>query len=178
MMTLLQRLSTREKIMVSAAILVVLSAIIFGFILGPTVEKRDRWQNMAVRKRAELAKFAELSSNYRQLEATISDVEGKLGMRRSGTSLLADLEAKAKELNLQDNIASMKPFTTQLDSGLVESSVEIRLEKLVLRGLVDFLQRIEKADTLVVTRRLRIKSRFDDPQLLDVSIFVSTLEVQ
>ena len=92
------------------------------------------------------------------------------------TSLLAELEAKARELNLQDNIASMKPFTTQLDSGLVESSVEIRLEKLALRGLVEFLQRVEGRGSLVATRRLRVKSRFDDPQLLDVSILVSTLE--
>lgn len=176
MTSLLQRLSARERVMVTAAVIFVLSALIYGVLLRPALEKRERWRSMAVRKRVEMTRFVELSSRYRELEGTISEIEKRLGSRKGGTSLLAELEAKARELNLQDNIASMKPFTTQLDSGLVESSVEIRLEKLALRGLVEFLQRVEGRGSLVATRRLRVKSRFDDPQLLDVSILVSTLE--
>jgi general secretion pathway protein M len=176
MSALWQRLSSREKIMVSVAALFVVSALIYGILLRPAMEKGKRLRGMAVRKQAELTRFVELSSRYQELETALSRLENRVSNRKGGTSLLADLEAKAKELNLQDNIASMKPFTTQLDTGLVESSVEMRLEKLSLRGLVDLLQRVEGSGSLAVTRKLRVKSRFDDPQLLDVSILVSTLE--
>jgi general secretion pathway protein M len=156
----------------------VLSLLLYGLVLAPALEKRDRWISMAERKKQELSRFEDLSARYQNLEGTIGAMERELGSRKRGFSLLAQLEAGARRLGLQDNIASMKPFKNQMDSGIEESSVEIRLEKLDLGGggLVKFLQEVEGEESLVRTRRLRIKSRFDDPQLLDVTLLVSTLE--
>jgi len=174
----LDRLTSRERMMVLLGGLFVLSAFIYGLVLAPAVEKKDRWINLAERKKQELSRFEELSARYRSLQGAIAFMERELGSRKGGFSLLAQLEADARQLGLQDNIASMKPFRNQMDSGIDESSVEIRLEKVDLGGFVKFLQKVEGEKGLVQTRRLRIKSRFDDPQLLDINILVSTLEAK
>ncbi|TNF46941.1 hypothetical protein EP232_04050 [bacterium] len=170
------RLTARERMSVLLGGFFVLSLLLYALVLAPALEKRDRWISMAERKKQELSRFEDLSTRYRNLEWTIEAMERELGSRQGGFSLLAQLEAGARRLGLQDNIASMKPFKSQLDSGIEESSVEIRLEKLDLGGLVKFLQEVEGDKGLVRTRRLRIKSRFDDPQLLDVTMLISTLE--
>ncbi len=170
------RLTGREKMTVLLGGTFVLSLLLYGLVLAPALEKRDRWVSMAKRKKQELSRFEDLTARYRNLEWTIASMEKELGSRKKGFSLLAQLEAGARRLGLQENIASMKPFRNQLDSGIEESSVEIRLEKVDLGGLVRFLQEVEGEESLVRTRRLRIKSRFDDPQLLDVTLLVSTLE--
>jgi len=70
----------------------------------------------------------------------------------------------------------MKPFTTELESGMVQSSVEMRVEKIDLNGLVRFIEAIETGPHMASTTRLRIKTRFDDPALLDTTLLVTTLE--
>jgi len=176
MLGFFHRLTARERMTVLLGGTFVLSLLLYGLVLAPALEKRDRWISMAERKKQELSRFVDLSARYQNLEGIIAAMERELGSRKRGFSLLAQLEAGARRLGLQDNITSMKPFKNQMDSGIEESSVEIRLEKLDLGGLVKFLQEVEGEESLVRTRRLRIKSRFDDPQLLDVTLLVSTLE--
>ena len=172
----LDSLTPRERMMVLLGGTLVFSLLLYGFVLAPSLEKRDRWISLAERKKQELSRFEDLSARYRNLEWTIATMERDLGSRKGGFSLLAQLEAGARRLGLQDNISSMKPFRNQMDSGIEESSVEIRLEKVDLGGLVKFLQEVEGEKGLIRTRRLRVKSRFDDPQLLDITMLVSTLE--
>lgn len=172
----LDRLTVRERMMVVLGGAFVLSIILYGIVLAPALERRDRWITLAERKKQEVSRFEELSARYRSLGWTVATMERELGSRKKGFSLLAQLEAGARKLGLQDNISSMKPFRNQMESGIEESSVEIRLEKMDLGGLVKFLQEVEGDEGLIRTRRLRVKSRFDDPQLLDITILVSTLE--
>ena len=93
-------------------------------------------------------------------------------------ALLAAMESNARKLGLADRIASMKPFTSELELGLVQSSVEMRVEKVDLKGLVEFIEAIETGPNMALTTRLRIKARFDDPALLDTTLLVTTLETR
>ena len=172
------RISAREKVMVLAGGAFVLTALVYGLMFAPAVNSRDRWHSMTDRKRAELEQFEELGRRYRELSAMLSNMEGRLKSRGGGESLLARMEAEARELGVKDHITSMKPFRNELDGNLVESSVEIRLEKMDLRSVVNLLRNIEAGDNLVRTKRLRVKSRFDDPDLLDVTLLVGTLETK
>jgi len=172
----LHRLSERERIVIVLGALFVLSTLLYSLVLSPALERRDRWQSMAVRKKQELARFEELKTRYMELTQSLSGFEKRIGSSRDEGSLLARLESGARESGVQDKIASMKPLKTQMESGIEESSVEIRLEKLDLGSLVGFLKNVENENRLVRTRRIRIKARFDDPKLLDVTLLVSTLE--
>jgi hypothetical protein len=105
-------------------------------------------------------------------------MEKKIASGSSDMSLLATMESTARKLGLADKIASMKPFTSELELGLVQSSVEMRVEKVDLKGLVQFIEAIETGPSMAVTTRLRIKTRFDDPALLDTTLLVTTLETR
>jgi general secretion pathway protein M len=171
-------MSPRERWLVAGAILFVGIAILYGFVIQPLVDNERSYQTRAQRKLEALTEFRDLAKEYRELEFTLKQLEERALDGDSQGSLLAVMESEAKKLGLADKIASMKPFTTELDSGVVQSSVEMRVEKVDLKGLVDLLERLEKGKQSAVTSRLRIKTRFDDPTLLDATVMVSTLEAR
>ena len=178
MFDLFSRLTDRERFAVTAAAVFVASSLVFALFISPIWGKKVRFENVAQKKRIELVTFKERALRYMELEKSISELESRLSRRKKGFSLLGMLESVARQSGVQDRIASMKPVKGKQDSGLEESSVEVRLEKLDLAKTVELLKRIEDAKNLVVVKRLRMKSRFDDPQLLDVTLLVSTLEAQ
>ncbi len=173
-----ERLTVRERFLVGGAALFAAAALVNALVLSPTLEGRDRWRSMADRKREDLTRFLNLSERYRDLEAGLAEAQHRMSGPVSGASLLAELETMARRLGVQDQIVSMKPATVKLESGIEESSVEMRVEKLDMKSLVDFLAGLEEKDGSVQVRKLRIKKRFDDPSLLDATLLVSTLEAK
>lgn len=176
MAALLSRMSTRERWLVTGAAIFIGSVFIYTLILSPVMEQRNRYIRLAQDKRQDLALFNEFAQEYSRLKGSLAEMERDVASRSSDMSLLAAMEGNARKLGLADRIASMKPFTSDLESGMVQSSVEMRVEKIDLAGLVRFVEAIETGPHMAVTTRLRIKARFDDPALLDTTLLVTTLE--
>ena len=172
------QLSARERWLVLGAAVFVGSALLFALIVNPLMDKKQRYIRMAQDKRQDLAQFNDFASKYRSLQSSLAEMEKKVAASSSDMSLLAAMESNARKLGLADRIASMKPFTSELESGMVQSSVEMRMEKIDLKGLVKFIEAIETGQQMAVTTRLRIKTRFDDPALLDTTLLVTMLETR
>jgi general secretion pathway protein M len=175
---LLRRLSTRERTLVLAAFIFISCTILYGLVIDPLVSRQRNYRTMISSTLDDLVEFRKLAAQYRETESSMSNLVKRVSAGQSGSSLLAGMEADARKQGLADRIASMKPFTNDLDSGMVQTSVEIRIEKINLRELVGFLETVEKKETTVKTERLRVKTRFDDPELLDVTVLVTALEAR
>jgi type II secretory pathway component PulM len=178
MASLLTKLSLRERWLVGIAAVFVGSALIFTVIVNPVLENKRRYVRLAQKASADLVQFNEYAQEYRSLRSSLAQMEREVASRSSDMSLLAAMESNARKLGLADKIASMKPFTSELESGIVQSSVEMRIEKVDLNGLIRFIEAIETGSHAAATTRLRIKTRFDDPALLDTTLLVTTLENQ
>ncbi len=172
------KLSVRERWLVLGAAVFVGSVLLFAIIVNPLMDKKQRYIRMAQDKRQDLAQFSEFASEYRSLQSSLAEMKKKVASGNSDMSLLAAMESSARKLGLADRIASMKPFTSELESGMVQSSVEMRVEKVDLKGLVQFIEAIETGPNMAVTTRLRIKTRFDNSALLDTTLLVTTLETR
>ena len=178
MIDLLRRLSERERVLVIAAALFISGSILYGFIVDPLLASQRRYEDLARREREDLARFRMLAMDYRKMDSSMKSLENRVSAGTSGTSLLAAMEAEARKLGLGNRIASMKPTSSDLDSGMVETSVEMRIEKVNLGEVVELLGAIEGGTLTARTGRLRMKTRFDDPQLLDVTLLVTALETR
>lgn len=176
MFDLLRRLSPRERNLVLAASIIISCALLYGLIVDPLVSRQRYYETRIQNTVNDLMEFRVLAAKYRETEASFKDLEEKISSSKSDSSLLSSIEGNARKLGLADRIASMKPFTNDLESGMVQTSVEIRIEKINLRELVDLLESVRQSGTVVRTGRLRIKTRFDDPKLLDATILVSAVE--
>lgn len=176
MVSVFAKLSMRERWLVSGAAAFVGLALFFAFIVNPVLENKRRYLRQARDTRQNLIEFNKYASEYRSLQTSLAQMEKQVASRGSDMSLLAAMENNARKLGLADRIASMKPFTSELESGMVQSSVEMRVEKIDLGGLIKFIEAIETGPHMAMTTRLRIKTRFDDPALLDITLLVTALE--
>ena len=178
MMTLLSKLSVRERWLVLGAAGFLGVVLVFSLIVNPLMSNQQKYARMAQDKRLDLKQFNELASEYLTLKSSLEEIQSRVTSKTSNMSLLAAMEGTARKLGLADRIASMKPFTSELESGIVQSSVEMRVEKIDLKGLVQLVEAIETGPEMAVTTRMRIKTRFDDPELLDTTLLVTTVETR
>jgi hypothetical protein len=70
----------------------------------------------------------------------------------------------------------MDPKSTPPNDLYRESVIEVRLQSVNLKELTDYLFKVENSGSFLKIKRLRIKSRTDDPGHLDVSFRVSSFE--
>jgi len=91
-----------------------------------------------------------------------------------GFSVLSFIEDLANKQNIRENIGSVKPKTIPLNDDYDESIVELKVDNVSLSELVDFIYKIENSGHLLKVKRLRIKTRYDNRDLLNVTLQVTT----
>ncbi|GAB4262337.1 MAG: hypothetical protein Kow0092_12630 [Deferrisomatales bacterium] len=169
------RLSTREKGIIAAAGVLI---AVLAFWLGVWEPARAHLELLDRRVRAKQTEYRtiqELAARYRRLQGKIEAIEAELRRSRN-FSLLSFLEGLARQRKVQDRIVQMKPKGGETTRYYKENGVEVRMEKVRLAELVEYLYYIEHSQHLLRVKQLRINPRFDDPDLLDVRFQVSAYE--
>lgn len=110
-----------------------------------------------------------------RLRVELASVESRV---RSGenTNLFTMLESLAERAAIKERLESIKPKQASGIDRYPEKRVEVSIKGATLGQTVQYLYAIENAPVLLIVRSLRIKTRLDDPQLLDVSFSVSSFE--
>lgn len=126
-------------------------------------------------KRAEYRKVEDLASRFSRLRGRIEGIEADLKRSRN-FSTLSFLEGLAKSQRVQDKIVQMKPKGGEITRYYRENGVEVKMEKIRLPDLVQYLYQVENSPHLLRIKQLQIRPRFDDPDLLDVRFQVAAYE--
>lgn len=128
--------------------------------------------------RTQMGDIVRAIEDYNQKKSELSAIEGRL---RSGfdASLSSSIESLASQAGLKENVDSLKERPSVPSDLYNEVAIEVRLSKLTLKQLTDFLYQIEHSPTRVLkVDKLRIKPRFDNKQQLDASFDVLTYQLQ
>ena len=145
--------------------------LVQGLILSPM---EDAKRTIAAREVA-LRQMRILQADYRRVQGQVSLLESQIRSGQQG-NVLSMLEEMANEVQIKDKITSMDPRSTPPNDVYRESVIEVRLQKVNLKQLVDYLFKIENSGSFLKIKRLRLKTRSDDPGYLDVTFRVSSFE--
>ncbi len=170
------RLAFREKVVLGLGALLVVTILTYTLIITPYREKMRILERRIEQKTEELEMISTLSQEYREVKKRIEELKGKAGKRGKSFPLFSHLESLAAKTLIKGNIASMKPQSTPIGEHYKESSVEVKLESITTRQLVDYLFRIENSEAFLRIKRLHLKKRRDNPKYLDATFLVSTYE--
>lgn len=160
-------LTQREKLLsVSLMIFAGLWAL-FVFAIKPTFARIETLNRVISEKQNELQKLCARSKEYIFLRGSLADLHTKVASQEKSFELLPFLELLIQECGLTKQVATMKQRVLPLDPSYYETIVEIKLENLTLRQLVDFILKVESSDVLAKTKSLYIKRNPADTDLLD-----------
>lgn len=168
----LDALSDRERrlLMIFFTCLVVLIIASTAFIATSSITN----------KRANLVRNKQLFSEVRDLESEYLKAKEKnertmMSVRRNSVSLFTFIQGITSRLGLAVKDLSEQPRPLA-KTGMVEVSVRVNLSKLSIdkvSALLEAITTAEESEVVKVTR-LKVNKRFDEPDLLDLQMTVST----
>ena len=170
------RLAFREKVVLGSGTVLGAMILAYTLIMTPYMEKMRVLDRRISQKAVELKDMSALSQEYIEIKERMEQLKGKARRSKRGFSLFSHLESLAGRTRIKGNIASMKPQSTPLGGDYKETSVEVKLENITTKQLVDYLFRIENSEAFVRIKRLHLKKRTDNPQYLNAAFLVSTYE--
>jgi hypothetical protein len=168
-------LTERERLLVLVTAAVAAIFVFGGSVLWASsgLEKREKRIKL---RNEQLSQILALEGTYKQAKSAIAAEERRLKGNKVSLFSLCNKAANEIGLTLNDLNERKKPVR---DTNLEEISVEVNLKSLTMDKLTSFLEAIEgkKAGGLVKVVKLKVKTRFDNPDLLDVQMTVATWKV-
>ena len=165
----LTRLSARERLLVGVAAATFVAATIGIGSLGVSRAIRRREGSIEAKTKA-LAEISNLASTYRERDLRRRQLEERL---KTPVKLFTFIDDISKQQGVEIGDMQDRGSTTGSDK-ISESIVEFDLNKLTLDKLTNFLNAIEHGPHLVKVKKVRIRTRLDDPNSVDASLTVAT----
>ena len=81
-----------------------------------------------------------------------------------------------EETGIKGKLVQIRPLKGEEQGGYTEELAEAKIEGLTANELVNLLYRLEKGAKPVILKKLAVKTRFDDPSKLDVTLTVALIK--
>jgi general secretion pathway protein M len=168
------KLEKREKRVVMAGAIFIVCFALFHFTVSPLLQARQQTQKALIQKKGDIKKIRQLQEEYRHRQNQAVNIQNRLQKRSPSFTLFSFIEERANKAKVKQQINSMTPSTSEGDGPLQESRVDLKLEKISLAQLVDFLQQVESTDDVVAIKRISIQENSKEEGLLDVVMQIIT----
>ncbi len=170
------KVTRRDRMVLIAGSIFVLLFIVLQFGFFPLKDKRERLRRGIEAREKAVEEMKELQVEYRQLHSKANSLLDQLVGRQNDFSLFSFLEQMAAKSDVKKNITYMKPSETADEGPFKEVLVEMKLQAITLKQLVDFLQLVESPENVVALKRISVQENKKEEATLDVIVQVVTLD--
>jgi type II secretory pathway component PulM len=166
-------LAPRERLLVSTAGLLTALAALYFIVVVPVLAIGDRAGTRLEAAENSYAMMKRLRADYDEVQQRLTGVETRI-QRGARGNLRTTLENLARKSLV--TVESMEPQPAPSNDRYRETKVEVGLKGVTLPQTVSYLHQIESERQLLTVKSLRIRTRTDKPELLDVTFTVSSFE--
>lgn len=174
----LGRLAPRERALVLGAAAVTLLLILWLGVVEPLGDSLARLERDVARGREDAASIGDLVERYRTLRSEVDRLERGATSEQGGASLFAQLEAIAVPVAGRERIIAMNPSTRAIGNELQQELVEMRIEGITMRALVNLLYAVENREPPIAVERVAVKRQYKDQTRIDATVVVARLRPQ
>ncbi len=162
----------RERYIIIAGLAVAVFFILYWLVTGissPGPSRKSRLESTLAKQK----EFHHVLEKYKALHSSVEEFDRRLNQTQQDLDLFAVLNAFAQQTGIREQIVKMDPSEGSGTEYYQERHVDMNLQKIPLRPLVRFLQKIEGSEEFLRVTKITIKRRFDQSETLDVSIRVN-----
>jgi len=120
----------------------------------------------------DVAEMLILRQRYQVANAGAQKLANRLAATRSDDSPAKLIE----EIGIKGKNSQIKPVKGDEQPGYIEDAAEVKLDGLTANEAVNLLHRLEKGSRPVIIKKAFIKTRFDDPSRLDLTLTIALLK--
>lgn len=164
-----ENLSPTARLRLGMAIAALLVIALLYSAANDQVKKLER--KRAARE-VDIAEMMQLKLRYQELHAGAQMLANRLAATKPDDSPAKVLE----ETGIRGKNSQIKPLKGDEHPGYVEDAAEIRIDELSANDAINLIFRLEKGARPVVIKKALIKTRFNDPAKLDLTLNLALLK--
>jgi type II secretory pathway component PulM len=166
-------LTARERLALGVVGLALGLALVWVAVVQPIGRARTGAEARIEAAETQIGLMVRQRAQYDEIARRLSQVEARIARGPKG-NIFTTLESLAR--NSAIKIESLEPQAAPAGDRYVEEKVQVVLKAVTLTQLSTYLNQIEGAPQLLLIKALRIRTRADKPELLDVTFTVSSFE--
>ncbi len=136
---------------------------------------QERISRMKLRRTGREAVVKELLLLSHQFRVASNDAQ-RLSNRLAAVRTDDSLAKLVEETGIRGKNIQVKPVKGEERQGMVEDAAEVRIEGITANEAVNLLFLLEKGTRPVVIKKANLKTRYDDPARLDVTLVGAVLK--
>ena len=153
-----------------------ISFVIVFLLSGNIVLKKYRGLEKSIlTKKKEMLNFVQLKEEYLREKDKFDYAERRALSPRGMESPITILEEIGIRAGIKEKIIMLKPLEEEMEKGYLERGVNVKIDGIDLNQLINFLYIIKNNKALLLINGFSMKSRFDNPNLLDVDISLAVI---
>lgn len=123
-------------------------------------------------READVVEMLQLKQRYLEAKTVAQKLDNRLAAVRPDDSPAKLIE----EIGIKGKNTQIRPLKGEDRGSYVEDAAEVRIDGLTANEAVNLLYRLEKGAKPAVIKKALLKTRFDDPSRLDVTLTVALLK--
>jgi len=170
------KLDKKQRYIVAGAAAFVLVALILELVIFPLWDANEKIRQTLQINQKKLDEVIKLDAEFAGQEAKISKIKRVMSTRPADFSLFSYLEKKAVQAGVRGNIKYMNSSRGTQSAAFEESLIDMKLDKITLKQLSDFLYYAESSADLVRIKRITVIKMKESPEYLSAQLQVASVQ--
>ena len=172
-----QNVQPRERLFIGGARAPLVLVLFFTLVIDPLFKHSAELDRQIVTARRQLNELRTMQQDYQRQNSVVDSINSQL-KKQQNVAIFSRLEELASQTGIRNNIFYMKPTVSTPSEVYNEESVEVKMESVTLEQLVRYLHQVENSPQLLKIKRLEMKPRFDNRQILTATFRVSAFTLK
>ena len=172
------KLDKKQRYYVASAAIFILIALILEFALFPFWDAKGRDKQALQANQKKLSEIISMDNDLTLMEGKASKIKKVMMSRPADFSLFSYAEKKAVLAAVKGNIKNMSSSRGTQTANYEESLIDIRLDKITIKQLTDFLYYVESPADLVRIKRISVTKMKESPEYLSVQMQLASFQIQ
>jgi len=161
------RFDRKVVILSGLALLFVLCIVLFKVSLSLRKERDSL--------KAQQKEMLLLVNDYASLKYAVDIVEGKKSLSQV-QGIVQAVDEVFRSMGLNQKVKSVKSTGTREQKYASEEEAEISVEKVSMNEMVNIFYRVENAPMILSVRKASIRTSFDNPSLLNITMTIGLIK--
>lgn len=167
-------LEVKQRTMVAGVAAFVIAAILLEFAVFPLWDARAKMKKTILIQSKKLEEIVKIDADVVAQDVKISRIRNSIASRRSDFTLFAYLEKKAVLANVKGGIKQMNSLQGIQSPSFEETLVDLKLEKITIKQLADFLFQIESPSEMIRIKRITVDKMKESPEYISVQLLIAS----
>ncbi len=171
-MSLMERYNEMDQSLKTVLAGAIIAILVLALLYSALNDRISKLAKKRVAREATVVEMLQLNQRFQSAASDSQRLNNRLAAVRPDDSLVKLLE----ETGIKGKNSQIKPLKGEERQGSIEDAAEVRIEGLSANEVVNLLHKLEKGSKPIVIRKANMKTRYDDPARIDVTLTMALLK--